>query len=115
MNFQSPPNLAERLDDLHRRTNDAPLTAPDADDPITATQFKEGDRLTFHDDIGNPLYLMVEHMDEKFAYLRRQFHQSTNEYRVSLRSTELRFFDQLGWTLIKGRFTHILSGFRSSL
>jgi len=109
MKFEKPPDLSELL---HQASEKGTIpTAPDPDEPITAAQFKEGDRVTFAEAAGGAMYLIVQHVDDKFAYLRRQFVHDTNEYRVSRRSSELRFFDQLGWTLVKGRFSHILAGY----
>lgn len=87
-----------------------PARALTPDEPIIAAKFKEGDRLTFFPDDGSPTYLHVAHVDDKHAYLRTTG-ASTNEYRVSRRSSELRMFDRLGWTLVKGKFTNILAGF----
>jgi hypothetical protein len=87
-----------------------PFKALDPDEPIIAAKFKEGDRLTFAPEDGSPTYLHVAHVDDKHAYLRTTG-ASTNEYRVSRRSSELRMFDRLGWTLVKGKFTSILAGF----
>lgn len=111
MKFEKPPDLSELLHQASEKANIP--AAPDPDEPITASQFKAGDRVTFHEDTGGVLYLMVEHLDDTHAFLRRQFHHDTNEYRVSRRSSELRFFDKLGWTLVKGRFSHILAGYVS--
>jgi hypothetical protein len=66
---------------------------------ITASKFKEGDQVRFN----GALHFTVIHVDAKFAYLRALF-EATSEYRVSLRSSELRWFDQMGWTLLEGFF-----------
>ena len=71
--------------------------------PITASKFREGDQVRFIWTGHRTLHFTVNYMDSKFAYLRALFDE-TSEYRVSMRSSELRAFDQMGWTLMEGFF-----------
>lgn len=70
---------------------------------ITASQFREGDHVRFNWIGHRALHFTVIYLDSKFAYLRALFDQES-EHRVSLRSSELRQFDQIGWTLMDGFF-----------
>lgn len=70
---------------------------------ITASQFHEGDHVRFNWIGHRTLHFTVIYLDSKFAYLRALFDQES-EHRVSLRSSELRQFDQMGWTLMEGFF-----------
>lgn len=78
-----------------------------SDDPdaIRASKFQVGDHLVFHWTGNRTLYLTVKYIDDKFVYLCRPFVDQTNEYRVSLRTNEMRMFDKVGWTLLEGRFS----------
>ena len=70
---------------------------------ITASQFREGDQVRFSWVGHRALHFTVTYLDDKFAYLRALF-DIESEYRASLRSSELRQFDQMGWTLMEGVF-----------
>ena len=80
-----------------------PANHPIEFEPITASKFREGDQVRFKWTGHRTLHFTVNYTDSKFAYLRAMFDE-TSEYRVSLRSSELRSFDQMGWTLMEGFF-----------
>lgn len=70
---------------------------------ITASQFKVGDTVAFIEEKQVTIHFSVEHTDDKYAYLKEYGSLSMN-HRASLRSSELRVFDQTGWTLVSGHF-----------
>lgn len=95
------PNAMLEIEPLYDPAPSAPVPVKP---PITASQFQEGDHLAFCTTSGRTLHLAVSYIDGQHAYLREPFTSVGNEYRVSLRSSELRHFDQMGWTLVEGKF-----------
>jgi hypothetical protein len=73
---------------------------------ITASQFKVGDSVTFRATNQTTLHLAVHYIDEEYAYLN----DLEEDYRISLRSSELRVFDKMGWTKVEGKFDSHLIG-----
>lgn len=65
-------------------------------------KFVEGDSLEFRTTQNN-LCLTVVHVDTKHAFMRAVWETAAN-YRVNLASKEMRIFDQMGWTILEGKF-----------
>lgn len=73
---------------------------------IIGTKLHDGDKLTFIEqtDSGQrSLHFTVNFVDQVYAYFT-ELDSEASDYRVSLRSGELRRFDKMGWTLLVGEF-----------